>query len=131
LKFELSPSNKESFPHIYGQILTKDVSYYEPISSISRKVINAAIQIVPLQERAIAFPLIDQAIELISASGLPFQVGAFSTSVDGTYQQVIELVQQINIMLNTAASNEWICNVQIQMHQNMSVLSSDKLIKYQ
>jgi uncharacterized protein (DUF952 family) len=95
-KDELAPSVNEYFPHIFGPINLDAVVYYEPISGISRKIINASIQLLPLSTSEIAYPIIDTAIEIIKESSLNYQVNAFNTSIDGTYEQIIRLVGKIN-----------------------------------
>jgi uncharacterized protein (DUF952 family)/uncharacterized protein YqgV (UPF0045/DUF77 family) len=127
-KEELAPSINDYFPHVFGPINTNAVVYYEAVQSIDYKKINAAIQIVPMNPRAEAFPIIDQVIELIKESELAYSVNAFNTSVDGTYSQVSRLIDQINIFMNTKA-DEWLCNIQLHMHAHVDVFGSDKTDK--
>ena len=59
---------------------------------IDQQYVNASIQLVPMDEPANAMPLIDEAIGLLRQSGLHTEVGPFGTSVEGPYEQVMQLV---------------------------------------
>ncbi len=58
-------------------------------------IINASIQVVPLTLIEQAFPVIDGAIALIQKSGLLYSVGAFETTIEGEYQQVQQLIRDV------------------------------------
>lgn len=58
-------------------------------------IINASIQVIPLTNVEIAFPIVDKAIAIIRQSGLKYTVAAFETTIEGEYEPVQQLIQQI------------------------------------
>jgi uncharacterized protein (DUF952 family)/uncharacterized protein YqgV (UPF0045/DUF77 family) len=133
LRLELAPSINDYFPHIYGMIYPKDVMQVEPIDATNSWrnnlfILNASIQIVPMQVSNIAYPLIDEVIALIATQNMQHVTTAFNTSVQGTLTQITHLIQIINLFLtqhNTAT--DWICHVQIHASNARHILETDKI----
>jgi uncharacterized protein YqgV (UPF0045/DUF77 family) len=92
--------------------------------------INAAIQIVPLTQSKHPYIWVDEAIALIEKSGLVYEVGAFNTTVEGSYQQIVLLVNDINTYLQQQHCEEWICNVQYQIRANQPITAFEKVDKF-
>lgn len=91
-------------------------------------VINAAIQLLPLQTEKHRYTVIDDIILHIQQSGLKHLVCPFETVVEGESARVYQLIQQIQEMALTQAS-EIIINVKIHAAQH-SVFIHDKIEKY-
>lgn len=89
-------------------------------------IINAAIQLVPINVTD-SYAKVDQAIEIIAASGLPFQVGPFSTSVEGTFEEVTHLIERIKITLLSKELDELLLNVQFHCKAQENVRAADKV----
>jgi uncharacterized protein (DUF952 family)/uncharacterized protein YqgV (UPF0045/DUF77 family) len=118
LVFELAPSVNDLFPHIYGTILPAEVVHIYDLNKADWKqdlfIINAAIQVVPMHPQAIAYPMIDEVIEMISNTQLSYRVTPFNTCVEGTLQQVMQAVEKINYHLfQHQQQTDWLCNVQL------------------
>jgi len=94
-------------------------------------IVNATIQVLPIAQDKHPYQWVDEAISIIQASDLKFEVRPFSTELEGTYLQVIKLFNQINDYLLTKTCPEWICNLQIQIRSNGDMLGAEKIAKYQ
>jgi uncharacterized protein YqgV (UPF0045/DUF77 family) len=56
-----------------------------------------SIQILPQNEKKqISLDLIDAAIEVIAASGLPYRVNSLETNVEGDWEQLMKLITAMN-----------------------------------
>jgi len=93
-------------------------------------LINASIQLIPIDAAAQAMPQIDAAIFLIQQSGLAYEVGPFGTSVEGSYTQVLQLITDINSMMNDADKTEWVLNVQFHIKPEAPVTMHEKISKH-
>ena len=71
-------------------------------------LVNASIQILPLAQDKHPYEWVDEAIAIIQASGLSYTVNAFSTEIEGSYSQVVNLYNAINEHLQKRTCHEWI-----------------------
>lgn len=92
--------------------------------------INASIQLLPIVQDRHAYEWVDEAIDIIKNSGLSYEVGPFATTVEGTYQQVMELINHINEHLYQRNCTEWIASVQIQIRSGEDITGSLKTAKH-
>lgn len=92
--------------------------------------INASIQLIPLANAAVAMPVIDEAIAIIKASGLVYEVGPFGTSVEGTFEQITQLAAAINSMIALHAIEEWVLNLQLHLRAGDAVTMEEKIAKH-
>jgi uncharacterized protein YqgV (UPF0045/DUF77 family) len=92
-------------------------------------IINVAIQLLPLQTDKNTLAVIDEAIALITESGLKHLVCPFETVVEGESDKVYQLIQKIQkeIILNHAS--EILINLKIHAAKN-DLLFMDKLKNY-
>lgn len=96
---------------------------------MNEHIINAAIQVVPVKEMD-PYPLVDQAIALIAASGLTYEVGPFSTSVEGKLEDVLALIPAIRKAMYENGASEILINLQLQLNFNSDVHAKDKTEKF-
>jgi uncharacterized protein YqgV (UPF0045/DUF77 family) len=73
---------------------------------------------------------VDEAIFIIQQSGIKYKIGPFATVVEGTYQQVIEVVQAINEHLVAQNCNEWITSIQLNIRSRADVTANEKVTKF-
>lgn len=92
--------------------------------------VNASIQIVPIVMDKHPYDWVDEAITIIQQSGINYEVGPFATVIEGTYAEVMKVINDINECLFAKACNEWITNVQIQVRSNASITSLEKTQKF-
>ena len=94
------------------------------------KIINASIQLLPIVNDKHPYRWVDEAIDLVSRSGIKYQVGPFSTVLEGSYAEVMSVVNAVNEYLYQQNCSEWILNVQLQIRSKDDVTVSEKIEKY-
>lgn len=77
-------------------------------------IINAGIQIVPINIVDPSYAIINKAIDHISHSGLDYTITPFETVVNGTTEQVLALIAELKQLTENNGANELIIN--IRMH---------------
>jgi uncharacterized protein YqgV (UPF0045/DUF77 family) len=93
-------------------------------------LINASLQLIPIDHASRAMPQIDKAIAIIKASGLTNEVGPFGTTVEGTCQQVTTLINSINEMMSQSSDTEWVLNIQMHIHPAADITMQGKTAKH-
>ena len=93
-------------------------------------IINASIQILPIVLDKHPYLWVDEAIAIIQQSNVKYEIGAFDTVVEGKYDDVMKLINDINEYLYTKGCNEWITNVQIQIRSNGDITGDEKTSKF-
>src|SRR5215470_5467939 len=93
-------------------------------------IINASIQLLPIVKDKHPYLWVDEAIEVVSRSGIKYQVGPFSTVLEGSYNEVLSAMNAINEYLYQQNCNEWILNVQLQIRSRGDVTVNEKIEKY-
>jgi len=93
-------------------------------------LINASIQIVPLAQDKHPYVWVDEAIAVIECSGIKHEVGPFATVVEGTYEQVMKVINDINEYLANNMCSEWIVNLQIQIRSDKDITADEKVEKF-
>lgn len=93
-------------------------------------LVNATIQILPIVQDKHAYEWVDEAITVIEASDLKYEVRPFSTELEGTYEQVVQLFNDVNEHLYLKKCHEWICNLQVQIRSNGDMTGNEKIDKY-
>lgn len=88
-----------------------------------------AIQLLPTSCTIDKIELIDKAINCIQNSGLKYIVCPFETVVEGTFDEIIKLVDTIRITTLKNGCEELIINM--KMHAgSKDLFFEDKLMKY-
>lgn len=93
-------------------------------------IINASIQIVPIVTDKHPYKWVDEAIAIIELSGIKYNVGAFGTVIEGRYDEVMKVVNDVNEYLFLKGCHEWISNVQIQIRSNGDITADEKTDKF-
>ena len=92
-------------------------------------LVNASIQIVPVVQDKHPYEWVDEAIAVIQQSGIRHEVGPFTTILEGTYQEVMNVIHAVNEHLVTKGCNEWISSIQIQIRSNDDITGEEKIQK--
>ncbi|HEY9124059.1 MAG TPA: thiamine-binding protein [Bacteroidales bacterium] len=92
--------------------------------------INAAIQVLPRSKDKHPYDIVDKAIEIIKTSGLKYQVCPFETVVEGTYAEVMTLVEKVHAACYAAGTEDMMCYLKIQSSSQKAVTIDDKMNKY-
>lgn len=93
-------------------------------------IINATIQVIPLAQDKHPYEWVDIAIPIIQAYGIKYEVRPFSTELEGTYEQVIDVFNKVNHHLLEQNCSEWITNLQVQIRSNGDMTGEEKIEKY-
>ena len=96
----------------------------------TNQIMNAAIQIVPLEKSAAAMEIIDRSIEIIQQSGMNYSVSAFETNVDGSWEEIMSLLTNLRNQLKKEAVEDALINVKFQISNGKSVVGQDKTRKF-
>lgn len=91
--------------------------------------INVAVQLLPTKTSKDKIELIDAAILLIKQSGLKHLVCPFETVIEGTYEEIFNLINQIRIQSIKNGCEELIINIKIHASSE-DLFFEDKLEKY-
>jgi uncharacterized protein (TIGR00106 family) len=93
-------------------------------------IINASIQIIPIVEDKHPYEWVDEAIAIIQQSGIKYEVGPFATVIEGTYAQVMKVIDDVNEYLYQRGCEEWISNLQIQIRSKKDITAEEKTSKF-
>ena len=93
--------------------------------------INVALQVLPTSTGINTYDLVDIAITEIEKSGLTYKVCPFETVIEGTFEEILPLVERIHDKLYSNGTEKMMCYIKIQSSKNQDVLISDKMQKYE
>ena len=93
-------------------------------------IINASIQIVPIVLDKHPYEWVDDAIGVIQQSGIKYEVTPFATILEGTYEEVMAVIHQVNEFLYAKGCAEWITNLQVQVRSGGDVTGEEKVGKF-
>lgn len=94
-----------------------------------KKLVNIALQILPTSKTLHPYDLVDKAIEVIAASGLSYQVTPFETVMEGTYEEIMDVIKQAQEACYAAGAESLMTYIKIQSSVN-DVTIDDKMHKY-
>ena len=93
-------------------------------------IVNASIQILPVVQDKYPYEWVDEAILVIQQSGIKYKIGPFATIVEGTYEEVMNVVHKVNQHLFLKKCNEWIANVQFNIRSESDITANEKVSKF-
>ncbi len=93
-------------------------------------IVNASIQILPVVQDKHPYEWVDEAIAIIQQSGIKHEVGPFATVIEGTYEEVMAVLNAVNEHLYSRQCNEWITNVQLQIRSKGDITGDEKTAKF-
>lgn len=94
-----------------------------------QKKVNASLQVIPLNTPH-SYAIVDRAIGEIQASGLPYLVGPFSTSIEGELPAILSLIERIRDLCFEHGAEELLFNVQIHLKKDADVTAEEKTAKF-
>lgn len=93
--------------------------------------VNLAIQFLPLGiPKSEAYAIVDIAIAVVQQSGLKYEVCPFETVVEGSYAQVMQLLNDMQDACKEAGAEELLINMKLQRNFTRNVAIEDKTGKY-
>ena len=96
---------------------------------MNNKTVNIAIQVLP-KTSGNAYAVVDRAIEVIKNSGVKYRVCPFETVMEGTYEELMKVVADVQDACFDAGSDEILVNIKIQRRRNSDVTMEEKMEKY-
>ena len=94
-------------------------------------IVNASIQIVPIVQDRHPYQWVDEAIGVIQQSGIKYEVGPFATVIEGTYEEVMRVINAINEYLLQKGCTEWISSIQLQIRSEGDITGDEKTAPFQ
>ncbi|WP_343307682.1 thiamine-binding protein [Chitinophaga niabensis] len=92
--------------------------------------INLALQILPQVAADKVYAVVDEAIAVIHNSGVKYRVCPFETVMEGTYDQLMEVVKQAQEVCFKAGAGQILVFMKIQNNSGGDVSIEDKTGKY-
>ena len=97
----------------------------------NKKVVNLAIQILLQgQDKAEAYRMVDAGIGAIAASGLKYVVCPFETVVEGTYEEVMAVLESAQDAAFGAGAASLLVNMKLHRSATGSEQIAEKMEKY-
>ncbi|WP_276135276.1 thiamine-binding protein [Polluticoccus soli] len=94
-------------------------------------IVNLAIQVLPLEKsRQEAYTIIDKAIATINASGLKYVVSPFETVIEGPYDKVMQLLNDIQTACYEGGADSLLINMKLHTSKVTDMAINDKIGKY-
>ncbi len=93
-------------------------------------IVNASIQILPIVQDRHPYEWVDEAIAVIQQSNVKYEVGAFATTLEGKYEEVMNVINAINEYLLKKGCAEWITSIQLQIRSNSDITGDEKTAKF-
>ena len=93
-------------------------------------IVNASLQILPIVQDKHPYEWVDQAIAIIQLSKIKYEVGAFATTLEGSYGDVMKVINDVNEFLLEKGCAEWISSVQIQIRSTWDITGKEKTGKF-
>lgn len=95
-----------------------------------KNTVNIALQILPSSTEHHPYDLVDRAIEVIAASGLKYQVTPFETVMEGSYEEIMDVVKRAQEACYAAGADSLMTYIKIQSSTS-DVTIDDKMHKYE
>ncbi len=94
----------------------------------AERVVNVAVQVLPLTEDAI--PLVDRAIAAIAASGLYYEVGPLETTIEGPFEEALEAAKAAHLACVEAGVQHVVTIIKIADGAQGGLSIKEKTAKY-
>jgi uncharacterized protein (TIGR00106 family) len=91
------------------------------------RTVNVAVQVLPLVEEP--YPVVDQAIQIISESGVKYEVGAMETVMEGPLDQLLEVAKSAHLACLEAGAEKVVTIIKIGDHVSGTTID-EKVRKY-
>lgn len=93
------------------------------------KTVNIAFQVLPSSKTIHPYTLVDAAIAVISASGVKYKVTPFETVLEGSYDDIMQVVAKAQQACYDAGAESLMTYIKIQSSTE-DVSIEDKMEKY-
>ena len=93
-------------------------------------IVNASLQILPIVNDKHPYLWVDEAIAIIQNAGIKYEVGQFATVLEGTYDEVMTVINKVNEYLYSKGCAEWIASIQIQLRCDRDITADEKVAAF-
>lgn len=100
------------------------------MSNYLKHTVNVAVQVIPVAQSKDAYAVVDAAIAVIRKSGVKYRVTPFETVMEGMYDELMDVVKEVQEACYEAGSSQVMCYVKIQSNMQHGVTIEDKMEKY-
>jgi|TARA_R110002096_G_scaffold172384_2_gene346014 uncharacterized protein YqgV (UPF0045/DUF77 family) len=94
------------------------------------KNINLGIQIVPKSKTLDSYQLVDKAIAVIAASGVPYEVTPFETVMEGPETKLMEIAKEAQEAVLNAGAEEVLVYYRMQIRKGKDVSMEEKTLPH-
>lgn len=94
------------------------------------KNVNIALQVLPTSKEIHPYKIVDKAIDVIAASGLKYKVTPFETVMEGSYDQIMNVIKLAQEACYKAGADSLMTYIKIQTSTE-DVTIEDKMDKYE
>jgi uncharacterized protein (TIGR00106 family) len=95
-----------------------------------KNYVNIAIQVLPKSKEKHSYEIVDEAIKVIHNSGIKYQVCPFETVMEGPYDEIMKVVEEVQQTCLNKGAEELIVNIKIQNRKDSKVTIEEKMKKY-
>jgi len=92
--------------------------------------INLALQIIPQVASEKVYAVVDEAIAVIQASGVPYRVCPFETVMEGPYDQLMDIALKAQEVCFKAGASQLLVYIKMQIRKDEDVTMEEKVGKY-
>lgn len=89
-----------------------------------------AIQVLPKVKDGNTVEFVDKAIEIIKRSGVKYRVCPFETVMEGPYDKLIQIVDEIRKVFLDTEVEEVLINIKIELRPHKDVTLEGKTSRY-
>lgn len=98
--------------------------------NIGDKIVNVAVQVLPVSATKDTYAIVDEAIKVIAESGMRYVVTPFETVLEGEYDKIMEVVKRVQEVCYESETQNMMCYIKIQSSTVKEVTIDDKIGKY-
>ena len=98
---------------------------------MGNNIVNLAIQVLPMVTAKDKYAVVDDAIAMIAGSGLKYKVCPFETVVEGPYDRVMQLMNDIQQACFDSGAEELLINMKLHRRREKDVFIDEKTGKYE
>lgn len=89
-------------------------------------IVTIGIQIIPKSKKLHTYDLVDEAIEVIQASGIKHQITPFETAMEGSYDEIMKICKEAEQAVLDAGADECLVYYRIHYRKNEGVTFEEK-----
>ncbi len=113
----------------FGVIRFSWKDYDEKKGGIGVPIVNVGFQVIPKTKEGNSYELVDKAIEVVSKSGVKYEVDPMETVMEGEYDKLMEIVKEAQEAVIAAGAQETMTFIKVH-YRPEGVTIDEKVAKY-